>query len=217
MPIPLRTMLVAGLAALVPQRGQAQDTLEVEILNRYSAIIEAVIGTATRAGMDTFKGTLVRQADGTWQGVVTARAKFVQTMKAFGFVVCKETEYTGEQRLYLTGTPVGDFNRRLQSITPKTGAADGGFLSLTVTPVAVANMSSMDCLTLREDPRWSFPLLPLNDARWTEPTMRYILGMPQSGVLEYDDLTVLMFEPGEDLSRFPIIANNSWEIKVVRR
>lgn len=220
MTYPFRVLLVAGLVALVPQRGQAQDTLHVWIANSYTVVLKLEIGTATRGGNDTLDGTLVRQANGTWQGQFTARQSFIQEMKAFGITVCPSKAYTGRQQLTLTGTPVGGFNQMVQSITYKTGAADGGILSLSLRTTGRANMSSVDCLTLREDVPGgrTFPLLPLNDGRWTEPSVTYIIGFPQSGTLEYDDITTLLSLPGAAAPiQQPVTSQSTWTVRITRR
>ncbi len=220
MPILLRAMIVAGLSAVAPQRGQAQDTLQVWIENSYTVVLKLEIGTAIRFGKDTLDGTLVRQANGTWEGTVTAKQGFIQEMNAFGINLCPSQSYTGTQQLTLTGTVVGSFNNKLQSITLKTGAPDGGFLSLSVQTDRRASMSSLNCLTLREDVAGgtTFPLLPLNDSRWNEPSTTYIIGFPQSGTLEYDDLTTALNLPGMGLPQGPVDTSlSTWTVRIVRR
>jgi hypothetical protein len=211
-------VLLAGLAALAPQRGQAQDSLQVWIENKYLVVLQLSIGNAVRGGADTLSGTLVLQADGTWQGQVTAKQTFIQEMNAFGINVCPSTGYTGTQELTLTGTVVGSFNPKLQSITLRTGAPDGGFLSLSVRTDSLARMSSVDCLTLREDVAGNFPLLPLNDARWTEPMTTYIIGLPQRGKLEYRDITTLLSLPGAAAPiQGPVTSSSVWTVRIERR
>lgn len=220
MPILLRAMIVAGLSAVAPQRGQAQDTLQVWIANSYTVVLKLEIGTAIRGGNDTLDGTLVRQANGTWQGQVTARQTFIQEMNAFGINLCPSKLYTGTQQLTLTGTTVGNVNPRLQLITNMTGTADGGFLSLSVRTTGRANMSSLDCLTLREDVAGgtTFPLLPLNDSRWNEPSTTYIIGFPQSGTLEYTDITTLFNQPAHvHPVQGPITSSSTWTVRITRR
>lgn len=208
-------VLVLLLAAVPARPANAQDTIQVRITNQYFAYVNVGIGNAHRVGADTLTGKLTLQSNGTWQGEVDAKVTFKQAMRAFGIDACPLADYTGTQRLELTGTPVGGFNSVSQTITYSAGTADGGFLELAVRPVEAAAMNSTDCLTLYEDVRYNHPLLPLNDARWTQPTSGYVIGIPQSGVLDYRDGTVQTFQTNIDLSR-PAEAVSSWTIRVER-
>jgi hypothetical protein len=62
--------LSLGFLATSAERSSAQDSLEVRIINQYVAHFQLEIGSATRIGVDTLKGTLGLQPDGTWQGFV---------------------------------------------------------------------------------------------------------------------------------------------------
>jgi hypothetical protein len=161
-------------------------------------------------------GTLTFQSDSTWTGVVEAKVRFKQAMEAFGVAVCPEADYEGSQRLQLSGTKAGGFNPASQTIIYSTGTADGGFLELTVQPVGPPVMNSMDCLSLYEDAAWSFPLLPLNDARWNQLTSGYVIGLPQSGLVVYTDSTLRAFQTNLNPAQ-PAGASSSWKIRVDRR
>lgn len=207
--------VVVVLTAAAAGPAMAQNTMRVRIVNQYFAYINAGIGTAMRAGSDSVSGTLTLQSNGTWQGVVDAKVRFRQAMRAFGVDACPQTDYEGTQRLQLTATKATGFNAEIQTITYSAGTADGGYLELAVNPVESAAMNSTVCLSLYQDPAYTWALLPLNDARWNQPTSGYIIGFPQSGVLAYTDGTVGTFSSNIDLSR-PAEALSKWTIRIER-
>ena len=209
---------VLALFLAPAQLAIAQNTMRLRLENIYMAHLNLGFGSATRAGIDSVNGALTLQADGTWTGVVDARVKFTQELKGLGVVVCPSQEFIITQRLAMVATAVPGFNTETQLITYRSGRADGGFLALEVKPVTRPSIPPGECLDMHndvpDDPN-IIPLLPLNDARWTNPpTAGYVIGLPRSGVLAYVDGT-LPCDPDET-GRGLNPACSQWSIRVER-
>jgi hypothetical protein len=218
MKAPVWPVLVLSLLAAHLTPGMAQDTIRIRLANSYAAQIDIGIGKAERSqGADTLQGTLTRQPDGTWKGVVEAKISFNQEMKGILGSACPRQLFQGSQRLRMTGRTVGGFNATVQTISYKSGTA-AEFLLLAIRPVAAAMMTSGDttCLSMYQyaDPTIPFPLLPLNDSRWL-PEAGYPIGLPRSGVLEYRDETTNTTGGGNGLP-LPVNAIGHWEVRVER-
>jgi hypothetical protein len=215
----VRVVLCLGLvqAALVAptQPVTAQSSVRIWLENEYVAHINLGFAKADRAGADTVEGVLQLQADGTWSGEVRAKINFEQEMKGLG-ISCPKERFVGSQRLEVSTRSVGGFNQTSQTITYRTGRPSG-FMALAVKPLEPPTVSgTAECLTLYQDDRSPFPLLPLNDARWNQPASGYIVGLPSSGVLEYDDLTAWTAAGPEASLRSPARGNSQWKIRVER-
>lgn len=215
MPSVVRLALVlAGLA--VPARPVvAQEAVRIHMVNSYVASVNLGFARALRSGRDTLVGTLRRQPDGTWQGEVRAKVNFWQELKGPG-INCPRTHFQIAQRLRMTARSASGFNPKSQSVSYRSGVASE-FAVLAVSPDSVPRWSSgdPDCLTLHQDGAGN-DLLPLNDGRWTPPASGYIIGLPQSGVLEYEDVSVQTSQ-GPGLSgTAPAEASARWIIRVER-
>lgn len=210
----VRPVLVLWLLTAHGPSGMAQETIRIRLVNNYAAQINLGFATAERTlGADTVEGTLARQTDGTWKGEVQAKVSFTQEMKASLGPVCPKQEFQGSQRVNMSGRIVGGFNPKVQTITYRSGRATE-FLLLAVRPVAEANMTKGDvaCLSMYEYGGNAFPLLPVNDSRWL-PEAGYTIGVPGSGVLEYDDDTVNTTPSSVAL---PVTAMGRWKVRVER-
>lgn len=209
---------VLALAALVApaEPAWAQDSARIWLENEYVAHINLGFARADRAGADTVEGVLRLQPDGTWRGEVTAKVNFEQEMKGLG-ISCPKERFVGSQKLEVSTRTVDGFNQMSQTITYRNGRPSG-FMALAVKPLEPRRMVSgtENCLTLYQDNRSPFRLLPLNDARWNQPASGYIVGLPARGVLEYDDLTA-QTAAGPDASlALPARGNSRWKIRVER-
>lgn len=208
---------VLVLAALVAstRSGLAQQTLRIRLENRYVASINLGFASALRSGSDILDGTLALQSDGTWTGEVLANVNFWQEMKGLG-MPCPRTQFRVSQKLRVTARSVSGFNAKMQSVTYRSGTASG-FVALAVRPAEPHRMNSgdPDCLSLNPDDTGAI-LLPLNDARWNQPASGYIIGFPQSGVLEYEDVTVQPSQGPSISSTSPAEASSRWTIRIER-
>lgn len=171
----------------------AQNTIQIRLTNLHRVTLNLGFGSAKRWGIDSVDGTLTLQSNGTWTGEVDARVDFSQEMQGLG-MNCPLKRYVIAQRLAVVATTVPGFSTATQSITYRSGSANGGFLALDVTPAARPSVPPGPCLDMHnyvpDDPS-IIPLLPLNDGRWTNPpTAGYVIGLPQRGVLEYTDGTI---------------------------
>ena len=171
----------------------AQDTIRIRLTNLYRVDLKLGFGSAKRWGIDSVDGTLTLQANGTWTGRVNAHVDFSQEMKGLG-MNCALDRFVVSQRLDVVATTVSGFSTSSQSITNRSGIANGGFLALDVKPAAAPSRPPGPCLDMHyHDPDNPniIPLLPLNDGRWTNPPKAgYVIGLPQRGVLEYLDGTI---------------------------
>jgi hypothetical protein len=205
-------LVLSLLMAHVPV-GMAQETIHIRLANAYGAQIDIGIGSAERTnGADTVEGTLTRQTDGTWTGEVQATVSFDQAMKGILARACPEQKFEGSQRLRMIGRAVSGFNSKVQTISHQSGTA-AEFLVLAVTPAGAPHMSKGDvnCLSMYTYSDGS-TLLPLNDSRWL-PEAGYTIGLPRSGVLEYDDDTIDTTGLGAPL---PVKALGHWKVRVER-
>ena len=214
MPALLRPVLALLLLTAHGPLGMAQDTIRIRLVNSYSAQINLGFAKAERTlGADTLEGTLARQTDGTWKGEVQAKVSFTQAMTGLMGQTCPKQAFQGSQRLNMSGRVVSGFNPKVQTITYRSGRATA-FLLLSVRPAAQADMTKGDlaCVSMYEYSDNPFPLLPLNDSRWL-PEAGYTIGVPGSGVLEYDDDTVTGTAGGQAL---PVTAVGRWQVRVER-
>lgn len=212
-------LLVAGLWVGPGPAAVAQNTLDVHVVHVYLVGINAVIGRGYRVGVDTVRGLITRQPDGTWKGIATGIVNFTQAIRALGIAVCPQFDYHGTQRLQLTATPARRFNPRSQTILPDTGTPNGGFLALTLTPLDSAQMNSTECLDLHQAGPMAKPMLPLNDSRWDDPVAPYVIGIPRSGVLSYVDLAADT-SPDSTWKQYlkePVMVRAGFYIRVRRR
>jgi hypothetical protein len=209
-----RLVLVLSLLTVHGSPGVAQQTIHIRLAETYFAQIDIGIGKAERSGgADTLRGTLTRQPDGTWKGEVEAKVAFVQTMGGILAHGCPRQQFEGTQRLRMSGKTVSGFNSRVQSISNQ-GARAVEFLLLSVRPAAAPNMTKGDtnCLSMYTYEDGSM-LLPLNDSRWL-PEAGYTIGLPRSGVLEYEDNTVdTIGGGGADL---PVKTFARWKVHIER-
>ena len=207
-------LVLSLLTAHVPP-GVAQETIHIRLVNAYAALIDLGFAKAERnSGEDIVEGTLTLQTDGTWKGEVQAKVSFMQEMKAFLGPVCTREEFKGSQRLLMSGRTVSGFNSKVQTIAYRSGRATE-FLVLAVRPAAAPNMTKGDtnCLSMYTYEDGSM-LLPLNDSRWL-PEAGYTIGLPQSGMLEYDDDTVNTGGGGSGVV-LPVRAVGRWRVHVDR-
>ncbi len=209
-----RLVLVISLLTVHVSTGVAQQTIHIRLAEAYFAQIDIGIGKAERSnGADTLRGTLTRQPDGTWKGEVEAKVSFDQAMGGILGQGCPKKKFEGTQRLLMSGKSVSGFNSNVQSISHQS-ARPVEFLLLTVRPAAAPNMTKGDinCLSMYTYEDGS-QLLPLNDSRWL-PEAGYIIGLPQSAVLEYEDNTVdTVGGGGADL---PVKTFARWKVHVER-
>src|SRR5689334_12337001 len=207
-----RLVLVLSLLTVHGSTGVAQQTIHIRLAETYFAQIDIGIGKAERSnGADTLRGSLTRQPDGTWKGEVEARVTFVQAMGGILGKGCPKQPFEGSQRLRMSGKPVSGFNSRIQTISNQS-ARPVEFLLLSVRPASAPNMTKGDpnCLSMYTYEDGSL-LLPLNDSRWL-PEAGYTIGLPHSGVLDYEDKTVDT-TGGVDL---PVKALGGWKVHVER-
>ncbi|HET9292844.1 MAG TPA: hypothetical protein VFO06_01005 [Gemmatimonadales bacterium] len=212
-----RVLVLAVLTAPAPL-AMAQHTIRIRIENEYLAYLK--LGSfldARRKGTDIVEGTLTLQPDGvTWKGEVEATVKFSQEIKGAGGA-CPMTPYRGSQRLQVTARPASGFNPGSQTITSSSGLVTGGFLALEVEPIGTPRMDPNDeCLDMFGNSERGARLLPLNDARWIQPDAGYVIGLPQSGVLEYQDRTVETARDIQSAGNSPFESNSTWRIRVER-
>ena len=204
--------LVISLLPVHGSTGVAQQTIHIRLAEAYAAKIDIGIGKAERTnGADTLRGTLKHQPDGTWTGELDAKVSFDQAMGGLLGKGCPKQEFAGSQRLAVSGKPVSGFNSSVQTISHQS-ARPVEFLLLSVRPAAAPNMTKGDpnCLSMYTYEDGSL-LLPLNDSRWL-PEAGYTIGLPPSGVLEYEDNTVDT-NGGADL---PVKALGAWTVHVER-
>lgn len=211
----VRLALVLALLAAAARSAAAQPALRIRIANSYVASINLGFARGLRSGSDSLEGTLVRQDDGTWAGEVLAKVTFWQEMKGPG-LNCPRAQFQVSQRLHMTARPVSGFNATSQTVTYRSGVANG-FVALAVRAARQPRWTSgdLDCLTVQPDASGEV-LLPLNDARWNQPTSGYILGFPNTGVLEYDDVTVQTSQGPSLSGTSPAEASSRWTIRVER-
>lgn len=186
--------LVLALVMAPAHRAIAQNTIQIRLTNAHRVKLNLGFGSAKRWGIDSVDGTLTLQSNGTWTGEVDAEVDFSQEMQGLG-TTCPLKRYVITQRLSVVATTVREgFNTNSQTITYRSGSANGGFLALEVKPAARPSVPPGPCLAMHNDVPGDasiIPLLPLNDGRWTNPpTAGYIIGLPQRGVLEYTDGTI---------------------------
>jgi hypothetical protein len=197
------------------------DTIRVSIANEYLAVLELSmlgLGTHYRSGTDSADGTLERQEDGSWRGIVTAHAKSVQQLSDPSRR-CSGDDFEGSQLLRVVGDPVSGFSpaQTIKYDPATSGRRGGGFLALEFQPAAAARVVDDDpCQTKPLPPGGSLPFLPLNDARWTLPEARYVIELPTSGLISYSDGTVNTMPGGGMAPGVPVHAYSNWTIRVER-
>lgn len=210
-------VVVLALSLAPPQLASAQNTIRIRLENKYVVDLNLGFGSAQRAGTDIVSGTLTLQANGTWMGAVDANVDLTQELKGLG-MVCPKIPFRGSQRLDVRAKTVSGFNSKSQSITYRSGTANAGFLALEVKPAEAPNIQqNAPCIDMYQNDVNDFPLLPLNDGRWTQPTSGYVIGLPQSGVLEYEDITLGAAPNNPQPSGGLIAAASKWTIRVERR
>lgn len=186
----------AFVAALLLSAGHpavAADTIRIRIENNYVARLNlGFLVTGEREGTDVLDGTLTLQPNGTWVGTVTAEAHIKkQTLKGLG-VTCPEAKFKGKQPVRMIAKPeAGGFSSGYHAITNQSGRTDAGHLILEVEALAdpTIELQEGNCIDMYQARMNGPKLVPLNDARWTQPPYGYIIGLPRSGVLTYDDQT----------------------------
>jgi hypothetical protein len=203
--------------SLAPARlASAQNTIRIRLENKYVVYLNLGFGSAARAGTDIVSGTLTLQANGTWTGAVDADVDLSQELKGLGRI-CPMGRFLGSQRLDVRAKAVSGFNSKSQTITYRSGTANGGFLELEVKPAAAPNIQqNAPCVDMYQNDQYALPLLPLNDGRWTQPGSGYVIGLPQRGMLEYDDVTLAAAPNNPQPSGGMIPASSKWTIRVQR-
>jgi hypothetical protein len=198
----------------------APNSIWLRIENRYVAWQDlGGLGTGQRCGTDIAEGTLVLQSDNSWKGEVEASVSMKQMLKGLG-MECPEAPSKGKQSMRVTATRVTGFGPSLR-ISYRSGTADGGYLALVFEPKEAPRFDKRgDCLDLYRREWGAHEFLPLNDTRWTgtEAGSVIVIGLPASGVLEYEDLTLADLEGPIDRgdSPLPWKGTSKWKIRVER-
>ncbi len=205
------------MALLVAMPAQGAE-LRIDIKNEYVARIDlGPLGGGNRSGTDTLKGTLVKQADGSYAGTVDAKADLNQELHGPFGMNCPMAHYVVEQKLLIRTRPETDWNAASQvtfNTSAGPGRRSGKFVSLDVIPAEAPSLASNTCLTMYVLPASSHELLPLNDGRWTQPGHGYTIELPASGKLVWEDETVNTYlDPGRP-SPVPANAFSRWEVEV---
>jgi hypothetical protein len=196
-----------------------ENAIKVRIENEYQAALDfGFLGSGARTGTDVAEGTLARQPDGSWEGLVDASVDMTQDIQSIG-EPCQNGRFRGTQQLRVRATEVGGWTST-QSITydraASTGPEGGGFLALDFVPATAPRISpSGRCLDLIQRDAGTIRYLPLNDARWTVRHARYVIEMPESGTLVYRDKTTDTGVAGTSvLPSGPVHAVSNWKIRV---
>jgi hypothetical protein len=202
----MRRIFILALLSVAALSASAADTIRIRIENKYVARINlGFLGKGERSGTDILDGTLTLQPDGTtWKGEVDANIDMTQELKGLGRE-CPKTQFTGSQRLLMRAKKAIDgFSSGSYSITNRRGTAGAGQLIIDVEPKEAPDINPTGpCLDMYQN--GPVPLLPLNDARWTQQP-GYVIELPRSGVLEYEDQPHLDSTLGE----------SHWVIRVER-
>jgi hypothetical protein len=183
---------VAVLLLAAGQTAVAEDKIRIRIENNYVARLNlGFLVTGEREGTDILDGTLTLQPNGAWVGTVTAEAHIKkQELKGLG-ATCPRAKFKGKQPVRMVAKPAPEGFSGYHSISNQSGRTDAGHLVLEVEALAdpTVELEEGDCIDMYQAGMNSPKLVPLNDARWTQPPYGYVIGLPRSGVLEYDDQT----------------------------
>jgi len=183
--------------------------IHLDITNRHHVKLQlGPLGHGYNWGIDRIVGSLELQPDGSYRGIVRARANSTQYLTGLG-EECEEAESDGEQSLMVIAEKVEKLQKSQHGGMFKIneGVADGGLLDLRFCPVGPAAyamedpcqkeivVERMDCTT---------PFLPFNDTRWTH--LGYVIKIPKQGKLVYDD---------NSQQEMPF-GYSTWDVKVER-
>lgn len=210
--------------------------IEVLLINDYEVTVDLtgamgpVIATAYRKGVDSASGVLFKADDGNFYGTFEATSQTLRSSYIFNGTLAGEgkcaddAEQVSQQELYVVGTPIqrqhgtadflvansdgtiGDWSNngillRFFPIEAPTG--DFGcqkpipydwYGSTGFTPRNVAIAGSY---------------IPLNDTRWSIPSMGYTINLPPNGELTYDDDAQAQY-----MTSIPNI-DSTWQVNVV--
>ncbi len=197
-----------------------EDGIRIRIENQYHAgITFGFLGGGIREGTDVAEGVIAEQADGTWAGTVDASVDMTQMLQGVGgSTACPKTRFRGTQKLRVRGYEATGWSDS-QSITfdaaAGPGQRSGKYLALEFDAAEDPSISpSGPCLDLYQRDPQSFRFLPLNDARWTLPQARYVIELPEKGLLVWKDDTTKEFHDSGLSSLGMVAAISKWNIRV---
>ena len=177
--------------------------IEIEIGNDYDVSVGAsvaMIATAHRKGEDRTTGTLARHDDGTYRGVLEVRtsgkAEMVFATALAGTECIDAQRVLNRQFVYVIGRKGPPPPARGIGIT--NGGRIAFSLHLTFYPLSDGSGAYSECQGEVEyhgpdtvdGRRLALTYIPINDARWTDPTLGYTIYVPADGQLVYRDTTV---------------------------
>jgi hypothetical protein len=177
------------------------ETIDVMIQNVYDVRLPlAHLGKAQRRGLDLVFGTLAKQPDGTWYGILHgAVLGRYQVVQGFGRV-CPRSGIRVEQYLHVVGTPIDAFgpthldsNYQFPPAIPGGPArrpADFEKLSLEFVPASPPEYrrGPNRCWPVIPTPLSPDPFIPFNDAQWTIEHAGYGIAIPEEGELRYTEV-----------------------------
>ena len=186
-------------------------SFNIKIVNHYDVVLNmGPLGGGTRKGEDGVEGTIERQADGTYRGIVKGYAKGTQEVHGLG-MSCGPARSEGTQDLLVIGTPTASFGplHKASEYVWASGQPEG-WLSLEFFPTTRAAYTQRDnCQTeIQQADNPNKPwFLPFNDAQWTIRHAGYGMAYPKSGKLVYRD----------NFSAATIVGTAYWDVTVERK
>lgn len=183
--------------------------IDLDIRNLFNVRLElGPLGNGDIFGIDRIVGSLELQSDGSYIGIVRARANGTQHLTGLG-EECEQAESDGQQNLLVVAEKAPGLQRSQDKtkFVIQEGLDDGGLLELQFRPTsqpvyAMSDKCQKDIYV--EKPGYTIPFLPFNDTRWTH--LGYIVKIPKEGKLVYED---------NSQSDMPIGYSN-WTVKVER-
>jgi len=182
--------------------------LEISLENIHNVIIEQYIqaflpgftGQAHRTGVDSVKGFLARQPDGTYRGTLRAKVDLYSVHMKFASAACdfdggSHVVASSAQWLQVVGRPVTSSSWDGFDLAEwgrvRSGSPDSEVVQLTFYPASSPRAWSVWCLTpvQYDDPERGpqGTYAPFNALNWTDPTVGYPIFTPSSGTLSYSD------------------------------
>ncbi len=202
------------------------DELHIRIENKYAAGFDlGFVGKGTRKGTDVVEGDLTQQPDGTWKGEVKADVDMNQELIGPLGATCPMTQYLGKQKLKVVAFPADGFSPA-QTIAFDSNAGPGQrsgkqlalkFEAAEAPSFTLPAQFDETCVTLYQRTEHSFKFLPLNDTRWTEPRVHYIIELPESGLLVWTDDTVNPAQAESTPLAGFATADSHWKVRAERR
>lgn len=148
---PLADLGSTTAKAVVPMEFHVADTLDIDILNEYD--VGASIAGLTRNGADAAIGTLAREPDGTYRGVVWLA---MSSRTRLPGMACAATDVRAWQYADVVAVPIAETASSLPVPPPVAGPGQQGGAPPTAVPMTAAQTSAAFYTSVRTRQGYDF-------------------------------------------------------------